>query len=396
MPPDGRLRLPWQLLPLPWSQWPAEARLLVGLTLVWSLLGLLVLSSASALVAQRELGDATYFIKRQLLWLLAGWALLLLACRTTMRRWLQLAVPALVLGTLMIAATLTTVGSVAMGSSRWLVIGPLQIQPSELIKPFIVLQGAVLFSQWRRLGIERKLFWLGLFTAVILLVLKQPNLSTAALIGLGLWLLALAAGLSPAALGGAALAGGLLGVASIVHNPYQLVRVTAFLNPWQDARVTGYQLVQSLLAIGSGGMLGQGFGLSTQKLQYLPIQDTDFIFAVFAEECGYVGSLLLLLFLMIYGFVGLRIALSCRSPQHRLVAIGCIILLLGQSILNIAVASGAMPTTGLPLPLISYGGNSLLSSLFLVGLLLRCALEAGAAEPPGPAAPRQPASAPIG
>ncbi|MEB3271565.1 MAG: FtsW/RodA/SpoVE family cell cycle protein [Synechococcus sp.] len=395
LPPAARSRTPWQLLPLPWSEWPAEARLLVGLTLVWSLLGLLVLSSASSFVAQHELGDATYFIKRQLLWLIAGWSLLLLASRTTMRRWLQLAAPALIVGTLMIAATLT-VGSVVMGSSRWLVIGPLQIQPSELIKPFIVLQGALLFSQWRRLGIDRRLLWLGLFTAVILLVLKQPNLSTAALIGLGLWLLALAAGLPLAALAGAALAGGLLGLASIVHNPYQLVRVTGFLNPWQDARDSGYQLVQSLLAIGSGGMLGQGLGLSTQKLQYLPIQSTDFIFAVFAEECGFVGSLLLLLFLMIYGFVGLRIALSCRSPQHRLVAIGCIILLLGQSILNIAVASGAMPTTGLPLPLISYGGNSLLSSLFLVGLLLRCALEAAAAEPPGPASPRQPASAPIG
>jgi cell division protein FtsW len=390
-PPRG-----WRLLPLPWHQWPAEARLLIGLTLLWSVFGLLVLSSASLFVADREMGDAAYYIKRQLLWMIASWGLLLVAIRTSMRRWLHLAAPALLLGGLMIAATLVAgLGKTVMGSSRWLVLGPVQIQPSELIKPFLVLQGAVLFSHWRRIGNDQKLLWLALFGILILLILKQPNLSTAALTGLVLWLMALAGGVPLGALLGAGVAGGLLGTASILFNEYQRLRVTSFLNPWLDARRSGYQLVQSLLAIGSGGALGQGFGLSTQKLQYLPIQSTDFIFAVFAEEFGYMGSLMLLLFLMVYGFVGLRIALSCRSNQHRLVAMGCTTLLVGQSILNIAVASGAMPTTGLPLPLVSYGGNSLLSSLFLVGLLLRCALEAVGVEP-SPSPPRQPASAPIG
>ncbi|MEY3463789.1 MAG: hypothetical protein RLZZ468_1567, partial [Cyanobacteriota bacterium] len=150
-------------------------------------------------------------------------------------------------------------------------------------------------------------------------------------------------------------------------------------------------LVQSLLAIGSGGIWGEGYGLSTQKLQYLPIQSTDFIFAVFAEEFGYVGSLVLLLFLLLFGYVGLRVALSCRGNQQRLVAMGCTILLVGQSILNIAVASGAMPTTGLPLPLISYGGNSLMASLLVAGLLIRCSLEgAGLGEAAPHRAPKPP------
>jgi cell division protein FtsW len=164
-------------------------------------------------------------------------------------------------------------------------------------------------------------------------------------------------------------------------NEYQRIRVISFLNPWRDAQGDGYQLVQSLLAIGSGGFLGSGFGLSTQKLQYLPIQSTDFIFAVFAEEFGYVGSVVLLLFLLLFGFAGLRIALQCRTNQQRLIAIGCTTLLVGQSILNIAVASGAMPTTGLPLPLISYGGNSLMASLLICGLLLRCSLEGSGLSP---------------
>jgi cell division protein FtsW len=381
-------------LPLPWDLWPAEGRLMLGLVLLWSLMGLLVLTSASWWVAEREMGDAAFYLKRQALWLLASWGLLWLAVRTTMRRWLHMAGPALIVLGLMVAATLV-VGSTVNGASRWLVLGPLQIQPTELVKPFVVLQGAVLFSHWRRIGSDQKLLWLGVMGALILVILKQPNLSTAALMGLLLWLMALAAGLPLSLLLGAAGAGGLLGTASILINEYQRLRVTSFLDPWKDAQGNGYQLVQSLLAIGSGGVLGEGYGLSTQKLQYLPIQSTDFIFAVFAEEFGYVGSVFMLLFLLVFAFIGLRIALGCRSHQHRLVAMGCTTLLVGQSILNIAVASGAMPTTGLPLPLVSYGGNSLLSSLFIAGLLLRCSLEATGLETARPRR-RRASSAPIG
>jgi cell division protein FtsW len=358
----------------PWQEWPSEARLLLGLVALWCLVGLLVLASASWWVASREMGDGGYYIKRQLIWMAASWGLLVLGVRLSLRRWLHLAPLALLAGCLMVALTLV-MGSTVNGASRWLVLGPLQIQPSELVKPFVVLQGAALFAHWRRIGSDQKLLWLGVFGLLILLILKQPNLSTAALTGLLLWLMALAGGVGMPLLLGAACGGGLLGVASIAINEYQRLRVVSFLDPWRDAQGDGYQLVQSLLAIGSGGLFGEGFGLSTQKLQYLPIQTTDFIFAVFAEEFGYVGSVVLLGFLLLFGFVGLRVALGCRGNQQRLVAIGCTTLLVGQSILNIAVASGAMPTTGLPLPMISYGGNSLMSSLLVCGLLIRCSLE---------------------
>ena len=361
-------------LPLPWHLWPAEARLLLALVGLWSLVGLLVLTSASWWVAEREMGDAAYYLKRQLIWMVASWGLLWLGVRTSLRRWVQLAAPALLLGCVLVGATLV-IGSTVNGASRWLVLGPIQLQPSELVKPFVVLQGAVLFAHWRRSSADQKLLWLGVFGALILLILKQPNLSTAALTGMLLWLMALGSGLSMPLLLGTAGAGGLVGIASILSNDYQRARVTSFLDPWRDAQGDGYQLVQSLMAIGSGGVLGEGFGLSTQKLQYLPIQSTDFIFAVFAEEFGYVGSLALLLFLLLFGFVGLRVAVACRSNQQRLIAIGCTTLLVGQSILNIAVATGSMPTTGLPLPMISYGGNSLMASLLIAGLLIRCSLE---------------------
>jgi len=363
-----------RLMPLPWAEWPAEARLLVGLAAFWSIAGLLVLGSASWWVASREMGDGAFYVKRQAIWLLASWSLFSLALTTNLRTLLRWAGPALWGGCLLIAATLV-MGTTVNGASRWLVLGPLQIQPSELVKPFVVLQAANLFAHWSRTKPDQKLIWLASFGALLLLILKQPNLSTAALIGLTLWMVALASGIRWRSLFGTALAGGALGTASILVNEYQRLRVVSFLDPWADPMGDGYQLVQSLLAIGSGGFTGQGYGLSTQKLQYLPIQSTDFIYAVFAEEFGFIGSLSLLLFLMLVAWVGLRVALNCRNNQTRLVAIGCCTILVGQAILNIAVASGSMPTTGLPLPLVSYGGNSLMSSLVILGLLVRCSLE---------------------
>lgn len=361
-------------LPLPLSLWPAETRLLLGLVITWSLFGLLVLSSASWWVSEREMGDALYTIKRQLIWMVAGWGLFLLVIRSSIKRWLRLAAPALLVGIVLVALTLV-MGTTVNGASRWLVLGPIQLQPTELIKPFVVLQGAMLFAQWRRLGFEQRVLWLAVFAGLILLILKQPNLSTAALTGLLLWMIALASGLPLHWLVGTAGIGAVAGTLSILINDYQRMRVTSFLDPWQDPMGHGYQLVQSLLAIGSGGISGSGYGLSTQKLMYLPIQTTDFIFAVFAEEFGFIGSMMLLLFLLVFALMGLRVALRARGNQLRLVAIGCTTLLVGQSIMNIAVASGAMPTTGLPLPLVSYGGNSLLASLFTAGLLVRCSLE---------------------
>jgi cell division protein FtsW len=172
----------------------------------------------------------------------------------------------------------------------------------------------------------------------------------------------------------------LLATISISFQEYQRRRIMSFLNPWADAMGDGYQLVQSLLAVGSGGIWGSGFGLSQQKLFYLPIQYTDFIFAVFAEEFGFIGSLLLLLLLLTYATVALRVSMKAQTIVHRLVAIGAMILMVGQSMLNIGVATGVLPTTGLPLPLFSYGGNSMIASLLAAGLLIRVARESREAE----------------
>ncbi len=362
-------------------EWAMEARLLKWLTFLWMFIGLAVLFSASYPSADAEYGDGLYYFKRQLIWVVLGLVGFNLQVRSPLRYVLGIAqwFVLLLLGFILVTL-IPGVGTTVNGATRWLALGPVPLQPSELIKPFLVLQSARIFGQWERLTWRFRLIWLGIFCVVLLAILIQPNLSTAALCGMTLWLVALAAGLPFTYLGGTALSGFLLALISISIKEYQRRRVMSFLNPWADPMRDGYQLVQSLLAVGSGGTWGSGFGLSQQKLFYLPIQYTDFIFAVFAEEFGFAGSVLLLLMIMAYATLALLVAMKARTTVHRLVAIGTMILIVGQSLLNIGVATGVLPTTGLPFPFFSYGGSSMIASLLSAGLLIRVARESSTAE----------------
>ncbi|HAX77049.1 MAG TPA: cell division protein FtsW [Cyanobacteria bacterium UBA11372] len=363
------------------QEWSLEARLLRWLTFLWLFVGLVVLFSASYPVADTNFADGLYYFKRQVVWGIVGLVGFSIIVNTPLRFLLGTAHWwVMILLSLILATLVPGLGTTAGGATRWLSIGSIPIQPSELIKPFLVLQSAKVFGNWDRLSWSVRFSWLGVFGLMLVGILLQPNLSTTAFCGMTIWLIALAAGLPYLYLGGTAFAGIALATISISLQSYQRRRIMSFTNPWADAMGDGYQLVQSLLAIGSGGTWGSGFGLSQQKLFYLPIQYTDFIFAVFAEEFGFVGSLLLLLLLMTYATLALIVAMKAQNILHRLVAIGVMILMVGQSLLNIGVAAGALPTTGLPLPLFSYGGNSMIASLIAAGLLIRVARESSEAE----------------
>ncbi len=358
-----------------------EARWLRWLTFLWLLIGLAMLFSASYVVADVETGNGLHYFKSQLIWVCLGLIGFNILVHSPIRYVLGIADWAFLLLLGLIFLTLMPgLGTTVNGATRWLGLGPFLIQPSELIKPFLVLQSARIFGQWNRFTWTFRLTWLGIFILMLLAILLQPNLSTTALCGMVIWLIALAAGLPFSYLGGAAFSGLTLATISISLKEYQFRRVVSFLNPWADPAQDGYQLIQSLLAVGSGGWWGTGFGLSQQKLFYLPIQYTDFIFAVFAEEFGLIGSLLLLLMLATYATLGLRVASKARTPIHQLVAIGVTVLMVGQSLLNIGVATGALPTTGLPFPLFSYGGSSMIASLLSAGLLIRVAREGSEAQ----------------
>ncbi|MBS0015985.1 MAG: FtsW/RodA/SpoVE family cell cycle protein [Arthrospira sp. SH-MAG29] len=363
------------------QNWATEARLLRWLTFVWLFVGLVAMFSASYPSALAEHGDGLYYFKRQVTWMLVGMVGFNVIVNTPVRVALRIAQWGLF--TVMALLFLTIVpglGTTINGATRWLALGPILVQPSELMKPFLILQAARFFPRWDRLSWRSRLTWLGIFLLVLLLILAQPNLSTTALCGMTLWLIALAAGQPLLYLGGTAVGGLMLATISISLREYQRKRVLSFMNPWADPVNDGYQLIQSLLAVGSGGLWGAGLGLSQQKLFYLPIQYSDFIFAVYAEEFGFVGGMLLLLMLVAYGTIALRVALKTDNIEHQLVAIGAMVVMVGQSLLNIGVATGVLPTTGLPLPLFSYGGSSMIASLAISALLIRVARESTEAQ----------------
>ncbi|MEM7724911.1 MAG: FtsW/RodA/SpoVE family cell cycle protein [Cyanobacteria bacterium P01_A01_bin.45] len=362
------------------TSWALEARLLRWLTLLWLFIGLVVLFSASFPVAGVNNSDGFFYFKRQLIWVVIGLVGFNIIVNIPIRKFTSYSHWFIILLLILIFLTLVPgLGQRDLGAARRLA-GPIPIQPSELIKPFLVLQSARLFGKWNKFSWGTRISWLIVFCLIILGILAQPNLSTASLCGMTIWLVALSAGLPYKQLGVTALSGVFLAVLSISFRTYQRKRVMSFLNPWADRTGDGYQLVQSLLAIGSGEMWGSGFGLSQQKLFYLPIQDTDFIFSVFAEEFGFIGCMVLMLMLATYATLGLIVAIKSQNTICRLVAIGMTILMVGQSLLHIGVTTGAVPTTGLPLPLFSYGGNSMVASLLAAGLLIRVARESNEAE----------------
>ena len=358
------------------KNWSAEARLLRWMTFLWLLVGLVVLFSASYALADSRFDNGLYYFIRQLIWLWVGLIGFNFLVRLPIEKLLKIApwMILLVLGLILITL-IPGLGTNINGATRWIKIGPILLQPSEFMKPFLVLQGAAVFGGWPRLNVNQRLTWIAIFGLILAGILLQPNLSTTALCGITLWLIALASGLPLSYMTSTALLGLTMAVVSVTFREYQRKRILSFLNPWQDPRGDGYQLVQSLLAIGSGGTTGSGYGLSQQKLFYLPFPDTDFIFAVFGEEFGFIGGILLLIMLFLYATLALIVAVKCRHRIKKLVAIGAMVILIGQSLLNIGVATGSLPTTGLPFPLFSYGGSSSLASLFLAALLIRVARE---------------------
>ncbi|MEL6939373.1 MAG: putative peptidoglycan glycosyltransferase FtsW [Cyanobacteria bacterium J06598_1] len=361
--------------------WALEARLLRWMTLLWLSVGLVVLFSASSHVAEADYSDSARYLKVQLIWVSVGLLISRYITRHPLRQVMRLSGFFLLVCMLLVMAThIPGVGVSVNGATRWLPFGPFLIQPSELMKPFLVMHSAQLFGKWHKLTHQTRLLWLSIFTFGLLLILTQPNLSTTAVCGMTIWLIALAAGLPYRQLLLTASTGFMAAVISISVKSYQRDRIISFINPWRDPDNNGYQLIQSLLAIGSGGASGSGYGFSAQKIYFLPIQYTDFIFSVFAEEFGFIGCTMLLLFLAVYSTVALMVAIQAKKTTHRLVAIGCMVLLVGQSLINVGVATGSMPTTGLPFPLFSYGGSSMIASLITSGVLIRVARESRGAD----------------
>lgn len=360
--------------------WKTPAVLIV---IVLSLLGfgIVMLASTSAIKALASYDDPHYFVKRQLIWLILALVVGLFAGRIDYHRWRFLALPLLVLTVLLLTMVLIPgIGLKIGGSRRWLHFSHFNFQPSELCKFTLVLSLAWWMAREQR---HVKTFVRGALIPCILmgvilgLVFKEPDYGTTILCG--------AVGVIIMFLGGARLlylgafsAVGLTGITvALMHNELRLQRLLAFREPEKYAETFAYQLIKSIEAFILGGGTGVGFGASMQKHYYLPEAHTDFIFAIIGEELGVAATLAVLFLFAGLFFCGLRISWRAPDMFGRLLAFGIALMIALQALLNMAVVTGCMPTKGLPLPLISYGGSSLLITLLGVGVLFNIARHAG-------------------
>ena len=355
-----------------------ESQLLLLVTLAHVAFGLVMVYSATSAPAALGNGDPSYYLRKQGLYALVGVGLLLLVRRTGYRALRPLA-PALVVATIVLLLAVLAVGETINGATRWLQLGPVSFQPSELAKLALLVFAAAYLTRRpvpRTLGELIKP--LGLVTGVVcVLLLAQPDLGTAITIIIMLGGVLVVSG-APARL--LVVAGSLcvgLVLVAAWFEPYRRARLLSFLNPWDDAQGAGYQSVQAMIGLGSGGIFGEGLGQSVLKNFYLPEAHTDMIFAIIGEELGLVGATALIAAYGAFAYAGFRVALACRDPFGKRLAAGITTLVCGQALINLAAVMGAAPLTGITLPFVSYGGTSLVIGLVSVGILLNIAGDSG-------------------
>lgn len=351
----------------------------VSLVATLVLIGFIFIYSASSVYAMTYAHDPAFFVKKQLIGLVIG-TCAALVCMLLPLRVLYVLTPLMFFGALCLTL-LTLVPGLAVhmhGSSRWLRLGPLQFQPSEALKCASVLYVAHIVSRkyWLTRSIVRRyvpvLLVLGL-SAVVLL--KQPDFGSAVAIAASSLLLVFIAYHDWYLVVGLIGVGFVGATVLVLSEPYRLKRVLTFLDPWRDPQGAGFQVIQSLIAVGSGGLLGVGVSHSSQKFFYLPMQHTDFIFSIIAEETGFAGAAVLVCLYAALLYQCVRLALGAHSAFGRFAILGFAFLVGIQALVNMAVSVGLFPTKGIGLPFISYGNSSLMCFLAMAGVVIRCAVD---------------------
>jgi len=346
---------------------------LFTIALVIIAIGLVMVLSSSGIVAERINHDKYYFFKRQLLFAMLGGIALWTAALMPRELLYKLQYPSLIFAFVLLLVTLTPLVPTINGAKRWIIIGALSIQPMEIVKIALVMYLAYFMSAKQSLI---KTFTRGvippfLVTAMLcFLLLKQPDFGSAVVLAALLFFMSIAGGTRFIYLVIGIIASSAAAFALAISSPYRFRRLTAFLDPFKDAQDTGYQLVQSLYAMGSGGFWGVGFGASQQKMFYLPEAHTDFIMAVLGEETGFVGITVVMLLFAAFMWRCYLIVINQSNLRDRLAAFGISLIIAIGVVINLSVIMGVAPPKGAPMPFISYGGSNLLATMLCVGLLL--------------------------
>ncbi|HLC95511.1 MAG TPA: putative lipid II flippase FtsW [Patescibacteria group bacterium] len=338
-------------------------------------IGLLMIASAGVFYGRSRFDDAYYFFKQQCLGLSVGLVLLYICTRIDYHFWKRFVVPIFFIAiALLILVFIPGFGTTVYGAARWVEIGPLSFQPSEIMKLSIILYLAAWLSNKGRARaadfFEGFVPFLAILSLVAFLIIKQPDTGTLGLIFLIALSIFFASGANLSHIF-SLFVGGLGFLALLIWlAPYRIQRFLVFINPDYDPQGAGYQITQALLAIGTGGIFGAGLGQSRQKFNYLPEPVTDSIFAVLGEEFGLIGAGIVVLLFLFIAWKGLAIASRTSDQFGKLVAVGIVAWIVFQAFINMSAISGLIPLTGIPLPFISYGGTSLAVLLAAVGILL--------------------------
>jgi cell division protein FtsW len=347
---------------------------LIGATLFLLSWGTVMIYSTGGVYADLQYNDGQYFLYKHLIHILVGLAVMGVALIVNYNKWQQYSIW-FMLGmlVLLILVLIPEIGHEVKGGRRWLRMGSLSLQPAELLKVVLIIYVAsylerkqeVLASFFR--GLTPNFIVTGIY---LFLVLLQPDFGTVVLIATTVLLMLYVGGGRPVHIFTSLIGVGIIGGLLIASHTYRVRRMLAFLNPWDDPYDSGFQIIQSFIALGTGGWLGRGLGESLQKRLFLPDAHTDFIFAIIGEELGFLWVCVLIILFVVFIWRGYWIAWNAQDAFGKHLAFGATTILSLQIILNLFVVVGLLPTKGLPLPFISYGGTSLVVAMFLTGLLL--------------------------
>lgn len=339
--------------------------------LVLVAIGIIMVFSASYYDALYKHKNVFYFLSKELTWSPVGLIAMLIFTFVDYHFWKKVALPGYVITLITLIAVLF-IGSNINGATRWIKIMGVSFQPSELAKYMIVFFLAMVIEQYGQ--IKEKWFASIIYLSFALvfsgLVLAENNLSISAIIMFVAFIIVFSEGMSGKITGILMGLGGIGVLIAIVTSGYRMKRFISFINPWKYATDEGYQLVHSLYAIGTGGLFGVGLGNSKQKALYMPEPHNDFIFAIICEELGLIGAIIIISVFLVLIVAGINVAMRAKDKYGRLLATGIISVIAVQVVINIAVVTGSMPVTGVPLPFISYGGTSLVFNLAAIGVLL--------------------------
>jgi len=356
--------------------WMSNMEAIIYCTLLLFVIGTVNIFSASFVEAGQTMHDSYYYLKRHLMMFGIGILAMVMMSRIDYKR-LKKLVPILTLITLGLLLTVHFIGTEINGARRWLSIG-FQFQPSELAKliGLMITAGYLgpVIDYGRRVTLLSAPFYVTVLLAGI--VYKQPDMGTAVIIIGVCLMLYIIAGLPKQQLFTLLGGGALLFTYAALTAAYRAERIAAWLDPWAYQQGSGYQSVQGLLAIGSGGFFGAGLGMGSSKFYYLPEGHTDFAFAVLCQEMGFVGAIIVLSLMAMFAYYGIKIALKAPDGFGKMLAMGTVILIVGQAIINIAMVSGLAPVVGVPLPFISFGGTALIVNLAAIGILLNVGRQA--------------------